>query len=177
MPIVEEPSEHALKKWEELYALTKDGLLQQSGRFDALERKVDRYFAITSIFLGAIILGSGEFVQIWKMRWGWLVVSFLLSYMLLAIAILASISVYVVCLALVDFRSIPINDELLSHFDGNQYIDVLGAMSRGNIGAFAENEEMISLKVKYAVTGHRLTIIVLALSVVAAVLYVAVALR
>jgi len=147
------------------------GLVQQEARFDTLDRKIDRHFTITSVFLGAAVLGSTEFIRIWKTPWDWLVILFLLSYCVLAGVLFASITVYVVSLRIVDFIGTPVNMDLFRHFERNRYIDVLGAMARGNIDAFEENEHWALTKVRRAALGYRLTVVVIALAAVAALCY------
>jgi len=167
-----------LKKLEELYCLTKAGLAQQVAQFDSIEAKVSRYFTLVAFVLALTAVGTQEFVQIAKNARAvpaasLLEYAFLLSYLLLSVSTVGAIIAYALALRFERFEGIPMNTEMLAHFEAHRYVDVLQSLSKGNIAAFKRNSTNIGRKVACARWGYRLTIIALITGVVATVFHAA----
>lgn len=177
MAIPKEPDSHRLKKYEELYALTKSGLELEQARFDLIETKVSRYLAVLGIILGASALGLDEFAKVARRASTFAQCAFLLMYVLLGLVTLTAIVLLLLALRFQTMKVPPMRKELLEHFREHRYVDVLYAMSKRYLEATRESRLVNVRKLRKAVFGYRCTMAVVLLVAIVSVLYVLVSIR
>lgn len=144
------------KKYEELFALTKEGLTEEIDRFKRVDDKASRYLSIVSILM--VIFGFG-FRPIVELSGGtsgfsfWILVTiafcFLFSTVLAIWLLFSTLKIQ----ALLKF---PMTLDLLPFFQKNTYLDIISALSRENIKATLQNRVSTDRKTQALTKAYRL---------------------
>lgn len=165
--------EPSIKKYEELYKLSKEGLDEELSRFRRLDEKASRYFTVLSILLVALSLA------------GWFALDLFLppSNILDWLCLSTAIPVFLCCLVALYFifsvlrtqplTKFPVDNELLQFFNKHRYLDILYALTRGNINAVAENRAITDRKTRRLTWGYRFIVVLIIFLLVFALAIVA----
>ena len=125
-----QPADQVIKKYEELYNLSKSELDKAHGRFTSIEEKATRHFSILVVLLGFVSIGIPEFIAIARSQttnWHRLFVSL---YSMLATNVLISILFHMRAVSFSRYKNIVINKEMFDFFKENKYIDVIYSLSK-----------------------------------------------
>lgn len=167
-----ENPELVLKKWEALYALTKDEVSKLEDRFDKVEEKAARQFTILSVLLGVIALSAKEFIKILTWQSTFLGNFFVIVYVVLAFSVIATMVMHLFTLKYNTLRHLGINTELIKRIEGMNYVTVLYRLSEENTSIAKTNLEILQKKVQYGEKAYHLTKLVIGAAVLCAILYV-----
>lgn len=137
-----------IKKYEELYKLSKDGLDEELKRFHQLDEKASRFLSVLSILL--VVSGfAGKFAvesvvpPVNLLDWLCLV-----SALVFIISILIALLIVFSVLMIQNLIKIPMSKTLINFFDTYIYLDAIYALTKGNIDAVTENRNITDRKVK-----------------------------
>jgi len=134
--------DESLKKYEELYALSKEGLAEELDRFKKIDDKASRYLTFASFFI--VVLGlAGKPVADLALRSGslpfWILslatLAFMMSTLLAVWHLFSTFRIH-------SLKKFPMSDELVEFFDTNTYLNIIYALTRGNIQATLENRQV-----------------------------------
>lgn len=103
----DETPELRMKKWEELYALTKEQMSKLEERFDAVEEKSTRHFGLLAVLLGAVGIGLEKLVLVINGTCSLMGSLFVILYVVLAIAILAAMVMYLLSMNYNKLKDLP----------------------------------------------------------------------
>jgi hypothetical protein len=163
-----------IKKYEELYKLSKEAYASEVQRFDASEVKVARYLSLIVVVLGTTGVGAAEFSRIFRQATDAVANAFLISYFLTVVLSTVSGGFFVRAVALQVVRLPPLGDELIAHFDRNNYLDAIYSLGREFQAAAEHLRGETRKKFEIAATGYTLFVGAVALAVISTVTYVVV---
>lgn len=149
-----------LRKYEELYSLSKAGLEDEIGRFKRIDEKASRYLAFVSLFLAAlgfIVKDVGNLLA-WGTVSFWLIAASILG---MFSATLVSLYALFLTLRIQPLKKIPMSPELIQFFDRNSYLDIIYALTKGNIEAAQENKITTDRKTNRLTTAYRALMVAL----------------
>jgi len=172
-----ERDEFTIKKFEELYALSKSELDREITRFSHVEEKATRHFSLLVVLLSFVAIGVPEYVAIVKSLnnlWRWL---FLFVYPLLTMCVECSIFFYMRSIDFQWFGQMTLDDAMYEHFKGNRYVDVIFSLSKLNTELVKTNRAITEMKLDRANIAYRFAFGCLILVFVAIVLYVTIKLQ
>ncbi len=134
--------DESLKKYEELYALSKEGLEEELIRFKRIDDKASTYLTFAGFFI--VVLGlAGKPVADLAIRAGtapfWVLAAALLRFMC---SILLAVWNLFSTLRIHALKKFPMSDELLEFFGRHTYLDIIYALTRGNVDAALENRQI-----------------------------------
>lgn len=155
MPSELERDQFTIKKFEELYFLSKSELDKEVARFRHIEEKATRHFSLLVVLLSLVAVGLPEYVAIVKSRssmWHWM---FVFVYPLLTMCVGGSILFYMRSIAFGRRRNIILNDEMFQHFKNNRYIDVIYSLSKRNAEDLTANRQVTETKIDQAIIAFR----------------------
>ena len=147
-----------VKKYEELYELTKNGLADELEGIRQLEEKASRYLSVMGVLLGISSLGVKLVIEVIlpaKTFFDGLVTGFLVVFLLLAFCTILTLFTVFKTKGLSHF---PIKDELIEFFNKNNYLDSIFALTRGNINAVQTNRSVRLDKIRRLSYGYILMI-------------------
>jgi hypothetical protein len=148
-------SEH-LKKYEELYSLTKSGLSDELEAIRQLEEKSSRYISVAGLVLGVSTLGLKYVIDsVFPCKTALDNIVVLLLFLFLALAFASIVTLFTVFKTR-DLSHFPINNELLQFFDQNNYLDSIFALARGNIEAVRKNRAVRLDKIRRLSRAYKL---------------------
>lgn len=143
-----------LKKYEELYNLTKKGLSEELEAIRQLEEKSSRYLSVVGIVLGVSTLGLKfviETILPCKTFLDDIVVTVLVIFLILTFITIVTLFTVFRTRGLSHF---PINHELVEFFDQYNYLDSIFALTRGNIDAVLMNRKVRLDKIRRLSYGY-----------------------
>jgi hypothetical protein len=152
--------ELVIRKYEELYKLSKDGLDEELARFKRLDDKASIYFSVLSILL-VISVFAGKFTldlilpPTILLEW----ICFSLAMAFIGSLLMALLFVFSVLRTSYILTKIPVSHELITFFDEHTYLDVIDALTRGNVGAVEENRKVSDQKIQKLIWGYRLSLL------------------
>lgn len=149
-----------IRKYEELYKLSKDGLDEELGRFRRLDEKASNYLSVLSILLIISGLAGQSTIELIippTSIWDWLCLASGVAFF--ASLLIALHFVFSVLKTSYLLMKIPISTELIKFFDDNDYLDIIYALTKGNVGAVSENRMVSDRKVRNLTWGYRLTLV------------------
>ena len=170
-------NELELKKYEELYSLSKQLLENEHDRFVNVEEKTQKHFTIMVVILGFISFNIDEYILIWKNCIDFLEFIFLIILPFIVTLIFVSLFFYIKALSFGKYKSLTINSEMFNHFKKNRYVDVIYSLSKRNAEDLEINKSLTNKKLNSANTAYLLTKIVIALLPIIIVLYFVIKLR
>ena len=149
-----------IKKYEELYRLSKEGLDEELSRFKRVDEKASRYFSALSILL--VVSGFAGRPTLEAMLppttlWDWLSVGCGLALLLSLLT--AVLVVFSVLRTSYQLTKMPVSHELVRFFDDHQYLDIIYALSKGNVEAVDENRRVSDQKIFRLAWGYRLILL------------------
>jgi hypothetical protein len=161
---------HNVEKYEELYRLTREGIEQEKARSNRLDEKASRYLSFLGIVAGIGAFAVPALVQTLRPVegfWDWAAIA---SSVLLFWAVFVAAMVTFSVLKLQTWVVFPMDDELLSYFRENRYVNILYSLARENIRTVNANRHSITdrqaITLKWA---YRFVIVALVLSVSATI--------
>jgi heme/copper-type cytochrome/quinol oxidase subunit 4 len=164
--------DYELKKYEELYSLSKTELEKGHARYTSIEEKTTRHFSVLVFILGLVSITIPEYIAVVKSQSTWLHKSFVFIYPILAINVFLSIFFHLRALSFSKYKNVVLNQEMFDHFRNHKYIDVIYSMSK----RFADDLETINnvtdAKIKRATIAFRFTYVSLALVALTILVYV-----
>jgi len=169
---VEEPDELKCKRFEAMYAFTKDRLGVQEHRYEELEAKCSRMLTVLAVLLGLSGIGAGEVANVLKKPYDSLGIAVAGLLVLLFLSACTAVVAHLKALKFSKIEVEPATDGLLDHFQRNIYVDVLVSMSKANVRATRALRDACEEKAKYAKCGYVLTLFVVILGVLAVLGYV-----
>lgn len=170
-------NELELKKYEELYSLSKQLLNNEHERFKNIEDKTQKHFTIMVVVLGFISFNIDQYLDVWKNYSNYFDLIFLILLPTMAILVLISIFFYVKALSFGKYKSLSINIEMFKHFKENRYIDVIYSLSKRNAEDLEANKNLTNSKLDNANTAFLFTKIVIVLLPITILLYSIIKLR
>lgn len=151
-----------VKKYEELYELTKSGLADELEGIRQLEEKASRYLSVMGVLLGISSLGVKlviEAILPTRTFFDGLVTGILVFFLLLAFCTILTLFTVFKTKGLSHF---PINNELIEFFNKNNYLDSIFALTRGNVDAVQTNRSVRLDKIRRLSYGYILMILSIA---------------
>jgi hypothetical protein len=172
-----EPEDLQLKKYEELYNLTKTELEKGHSRFAAVEEKANRQFSLLVVLLGFVSIGAPEYASIVKSHATCWRRFFTYLYPLLAINVLVSIFFYMRAISFARYKNIILDKEMFDHFKANRYVDVIYSLSKRYAGDLRIMNAAIERKVNRAAVAFWFTHASLVLIVFTIIVYIIIKLQ
>ena len=166
-----------LKKYEELYALSKSELEKAHSRFTSVEEKATRHFSLLVVLLGFVSIGLPEYVAVVKSQVSCWHKLFVFLYPFLALNVLVSIFFYMRAILFTRYKNIVLNQEMFSFFKKNRYIDVLFALSKRNANDTTILNKATDRKLRKANLAFKFTHASLVLMVLTIILYIIIKLQ
>ena len=172
----DESDEHRIKKYEQLFDLTKHSLEYEKSRREKIERKAYYYMAVLVLIAGFYANALAKVVEILdniltystSSIWDYIFSS---SYILLGFSIFVSLIYFLRALAFQEILVHPYSNELIEFFDTNRYIDILHSMSRRQIEAVNDNIEITDQKLKEARIARRWIVLTVVLAAICTTFY------
>lgn len=121
---------HELKKYEELYALSKSELEKAHSRFTSIEEKATQHFSLLVILLAFVSIGLLEYVSVVRSDNSFWRTAFIFLYAVLAMNVLLAVFFYMRAISYARYKNIVLNQEMFDHFKSNRYVDVIFSMSK-----------------------------------------------
>jgi hypothetical protein len=169
--------EYELKKYEELYSLSKSELEKGHTRFGLIEEKATRHFSLLIVLLGFVSVGIPEYVSIAKSQMTYYHWIFVFLYPLLALSVLVSIFCYMRAISFSRYKNIVLDTEMFDHFKKNKYVDVIFSLSKRYADDLVIINRATDKKVEKANLAFRFTHISLVLIVLTIILYIIIRLQ
>jgi hypothetical protein len=144
------PDENKTKKYEELYRITCAGLNRLIDSSSNLDDKATKYLSSLGFILAVIGFGVSSILKPGYVISGILDgFCFILLILLFAVLLIAAY-IFMTVLSIKKHPMMPVSEELIDMFtkEKNDYLDVIHAMAKGNVKAFAENNKVIKEKVR-----------------------------
>ncbi len=119
-----------MDKYETLYLLARDVMLEEIRRFDLVTQKAMNYLTVISVLLGLAVYPGRWLCGTLLPPVGWLSWSLLAAAILLGIALLVA---WVCCFRVMrgqGLYKLPVNTEMITFFDNNELIDIHYALAR-----------------------------------------------
>lgn len=162
----------SIDKYKELYDLSLEVLKEEQDRFNRIDEKASKYFAVVTFLLG--VFGFIGKLLIDKARppfstieW-WLICLSLFILILLAASFFTTFNV----LRIQRLKVLPLTIETLEFFNNNRLIDIYYTLSKGNEGALRENREVTNYKAKMLSIGYILINITIILLLLFSICYI-----
>lgn len=152
-----EGTDYILKKYEELYSLSKSELDKAHTRFTAIEEKATRHFTLLVVLLGFLSIGIPELVTIAKSQKTFWHTLFISTYIMLAINVLISVSCHMKAVSFSNYKNIVIDKKMFDHFKKNKYIDVIYSLSKRLAEDIVILNEVTEKKINRATLAFQLT--------------------
>ncbi len=166
-----------LKKYEELYSLSKSELEKAHSRFSSIEEKAARHFSLLVVLLGFLSIGLPEYVSIVKSQSSCWHKVFVFLYPFLAANVLTSIFFYMRAISFATYKNIVLDKEMFDHFKDHRYIDVIFSLSKRNSEDIETLNKVTNKKLKKATLAFIFTHISLVTIVLTIVMYIIIKLR
>ncbi len=166
-----EYNELELKKYEELYSLSKSELEKGHSRFSSVEEKATRHFSVLVVLLGFVSIGIPEYVAIVKAQTTCWHKFFVYLYPVLAVNVLISIFFYMRSISFARYNNIVLNQEMFNHFKKYKYVDVIFSLSKRNADDLRILNNVIDKKLDRANVAFRFTHFSLAVIVLTIIVY------
>ncbi|OGU44208.1 MAG: hypothetical protein A2000_14000 [Ignavibacteria bacterium GWB2_36_8] len=160
-----------LKKYEELYSLSKEILKKEHDRFVNLEEKSHRQFSLLIIILGFLSLNFNEYIMMWNYCSGLWENLFLIFLLVTLVLIFMAIIFYAKSISFGKYKSTVLNSDLIEHFKKNKYIDVIFSLSKRNSEDFLINNSLANRKLDNAVIAFLFTKIIISFIAILLLLY------
>jgi hypothetical protein len=170
----DEAGDLKVKKYEELYKLSKEALVTENQRFEAAEVKVARYLSLIVLLLGASGVGGAEFSRLFRTAHTALGHTFLVAYFLTVLFAVMAATFFLRALAVQSVLVMPLGNEVVAHFDRNTYLDSIYWWSREFQGAAVRMRAETNYKFKLATTGYAMFVTAVVLTIASTMAYVAV---
>lgn len=144
-----ESDELRLKRYEELYALTKEGVATETERYRVLDEKAAKYFTALNLLLAVVAITGKEALSYLLPPSSWID---LLCLLLIAIAIALLLVALGFILRVISVRragtmSAPPVDKAVSDlFDSHDYTTAIYTMSQTNITVVSEDRKASEIK-------------------------------
>jgi hypothetical protein len=143
-----------IKKYEELYKLSKEGLKEELERFKRVDEKASRYFSVLTGLLAVLGL-AGKFTIDYfippSLAMDWICLS---VGIILILCVLGAYAWIFSVLRTQALTKVPMSQELVDFFDTNRYIDIVYALTKGNIEATIENRSVTDRKTARLTRGY-----------------------
>ena len=166
-----------LKKYEELYCLSKELLEKEHDRFVNIEDKTQKHFTIMVVILGFISFNIDEYLQIWQDYTDYLDISFLIILPMLAVLVFTSLFFYIKAISFGKYKSLNLNSDMFAHFKHNRYIDIIFSLSKRNAEDLEINKLLTNKKIDSAAIAFLFSKIILGSLPLIIVLYLIIKLR
>jgi hypothetical protein len=147
-----------LKKYEELYELTKNGLADELEGLRQLEEKASRYLSVMGILLGISSIGVKVVIETilpTKTFFDNVVTLTLFLFLILAFS---TILILFTVFKTRELSHFPINAELIQFFTEHNFLDSIFALTRGNVQAVETNRSVRLDKIRRLSYGYILMI-------------------
>lgn len=152
-----------IKRFEKLYELAVRTYDRQMQRFDHVEAKAWRHFAVLAFILGTLTVGIPTFVKALRAADGLWAVAFGLSYLGMIAASLVAVGFLVRALRYHKVKAEPFTPDVISDFFERRYLNELVSLSKGLAEARSWNGDVLDEKVGAAKWGYRSTVVALGL--------------
>jgi hypothetical protein len=170
-------AEYELKKYEELYSLTKSELEKGHSRFEWVEEKASRHFSVLVNLLAFISIGMLEYISILKSKIGPAQKIIIYLYPVLIFAVIASIIFYLRSITFARYKNIELNKEMFDHFKKNKYVNVIYSMSKRNADNLNVLNSVTENKLRHAFIAFALMIFSLSLFILLLLDYIIIKIR
>jgi hypothetical protein len=173
-PIPADRDDLKIKKYEELYKLSKEAYTGEIQRFDAAEAKVGRYLSLIVVVLGTTSVGAAEFSRLFRATSSVIGNVFLIAYFFTVVLAVGAGSFFLRALAIQVVPLLPLGSEVIDHFDRNSYLDAVYSLSREFQRAAAQVRAETNEKFRLAATGYTLFVAAIVFGVISTVTFAAV---
>jgi hypothetical protein len=149
-----------IKKYEEMYRITCDGLNRLVDSSSNLDDKATKYLSALGIVLTVMGFGVSSILKPGFVIVGVLDgICFFLLVVLFSLFLLAAF-VFMTVLSIRKHSIMPVSDELIEIFtdDKHEYLKVLLTMSKGNVKAFEKNDKILKEKIQKINIGESIII-------------------
>jgi hypothetical protein len=163
---------HELKKYEELFSLSKLEFEKAHSRFSSVEEKANRHFSLLIVLLAFVSIGLPEYITIVNSSYSFWRTAFLFLYAVLAMSVLLSIFFYMRAISYTWYKNIVLNQEMFNHFKSNRYVDVIFSLSKRLADDIQTLNKVTDKKLDKANTAFKFTRISLILIVLTVIDYV-----
>jgi hypothetical protein len=147
--LIEESDALRLKRYEELYSLTQDGVRTGIERYRLQDEKAAKYLTALNLLLAIVALAGKEALS-YLLPSTYFIDSVCLALVALSILlVLVSLGLVLRVISKKKERALeepPVNDELLTLFDSSDYMTAIYAMSRTNIAVVEMNRKSTTAK-------------------------------
>ena len=163
--------EDDIEKYRELYALSKEVLYDEYGRFYRADDKASRHLSILTVLLGAYGFIAGFLLE------GALPPVGFLEWSLLVVALLILVSLFVSWLLLFSvlrehrLTKMPLTNEAIEFFRKNTLLNIYYALARGNGEAFEQNLRTTNRKFSRLYRAHQILKVTICLFMVFSALF------
>jgi hypothetical protein len=146
--------EMEIDKYKELYNLSLEVLKEEQDRFNRIDEKASKYFAVITFLLGAfgffgkIIIDKAR-PPFSNFEWVLIILAFIILLLLAA-----SFFIIFTVLRIQRLKVLPLTLEMLEFFNDNRLIDIYFALSKGNEEAVRENLEVTKYKANMLNIGY-----------------------
>lgn len=154
----DENRELEVRRIEKLHGLTNRVFGRQIERYEQLEMKVWRHFALLAFLLGTLTVGIPTFVRIARAASGWWAVAFVGTYGGMLVAGALALGALTAALRYERVKAEPLSEQILEDFRTRRYLDELISLSKGAVEAQDENGRVLEAKVAAAKRGYGWTV-------------------
>lgn len=151
--VVDEPDDLKLKRFEELYRLTKEQCAAERERFEGVGINVARLIPLLGLVVALGTVGADRFLRVFQGLHSPLHWICACAYVCFWGAVAAAVTAFIAALSV---RRIPVvrsGADMMRHFADNRYVDVLVSLAKRYDEAREGIEQQTDKKIKWMSTG------------------------
>lgn len=168
--MTEEDRDLTIKRFEKLYELAVRTYDRQMGRYDHIETKAWRHFAVLAFVLGTLTVGIPTFMKALGGAEGLWAVGLGVAYLGMMVTALAALCFLTRALSYREVKAEPFSHDVIEDFFERRYLDELLSLTKGLAKARSWNGKVLQEKLRAAKRGYGLTVVALVLGAATIVL-------
>lgn len=166
----DEDRDLTIKRIESLHEVATRTYSRQIERYDQIETKTWRHFALLAFLLGTLTVGIPTFVKTARAASGWWQTAFVGSYVGMLAAGVVALAAITWALRYRKVKSEPFSEKVVQDFLSRRYLDELLSLSKGLRKARSWNGDVLDSKLTAAKVGYVSTVVALIFGVATIVL-------
>lgn len=166
-----------IKRIEQLHELATRTYSRQIERYDQIETKVWRHFALLAFLLGTLTVGIPTFAKTAEAASGWWKFGFVGSYVGMLLAGVVALVAITWALRYREVKAEPFSEQVIQDFLSRRYLDELLSLSKGLRKAHSWNGDVLESKLTAAKIGYVSTCVAFTFGVATIGLYLGIELQ